>query len=259
MDNHLNSRSLSPLHCWFLVVFFLCFLTISDLSARQRVIINTPGEPPYHYSDQDGIIDLWVKEAFARIGLEAIVECQPPRRGLVNANMGITDGDAGRISGLSKQYPNLIQVPEILFVSDFMVFTKNLKFHHSGWHSLKPHNVAIVRGHKIAEANLEGAPLLTRVDNAGCLFRMLHNNRVDFAVCERRFGSVAAQKVDPEIKAIEPQLQRLNFYLYLHKYKGSLVTEVSNALKAMKRDGTYERLLMQGERNSRRRQQKIAK
>ena len=231
-------------------VLFLIFFSTPDLSASQRLKLNTPGEPPYHYPDQTGIMDLWMKEAFARIGREVIIDWQPPERGLENANRGIVDGDAGRIAGLSKRYSNLIPIPEKIMVSEFVAFTLNSTFRPMGWQSLKPYNVAIVRGHKISEENVVGTRSLFKATNAAILFSLLNSNRVDVAVCERLFGSMMAKKINPEIMAMEPPLARRAFYLYLHKKHKPLVGRISEALKAMKRDGTYERLRLQGQKQS---------
>jgi polar amino acid transport system substrate-binding protein len=232
-------------------VFFLFFFSTPDLSALQRLTLNTPGEPPYHYPDQTGIMDLWMKEAFARIGREAIIDWQPPERGLENANTGIVDGDAGRIAGISKRYVNLIQIPEKIMVSEFVAFTLNSTFRSVGWQSLKPYHVGIVRGHKISEANVVAARSVFKARDTEALFSLLNINRVDVAVCERRFGSMMAKKINPEIRVMEPPLARLDFYLYLHKKHEPLVSRISEALRAMKRDGTYERLLLQGLKQSR--------
>jgi polar amino acid transport system substrate-binding protein len=136
-------------------------------------------------------------------------------------------------------------------VSEFVAFTLNSVFSASGWQSLKPYNVAIVRGHKISEANVIGTRSLFRARNAEALFLLLNNNRVDVAVCERVFGSMMARKINPEIKSMEPPLARLDFYLYLHNKHKPLVLKLSEALKAMKRDGTYERLRLQSYNQSR--------
>ena len=211
-------------------------------------MLNTPGEPPYHYPDQTGIIDLWMKEAFARIGCKVSIDWQPPERGIENANRGIVDGDAGRIAGMSKRYPNLIPIPEKMMVSEFVAFTLNSKFRSAGWQSLRSYNVAIVRGHKISEENVVGTRSLFKARDAEVLFSLLNNNRVDVAVCEKLFGSLMAKKINPAIKAVEPPLASRDFYLYLHKKHEPLVLKISAALKAMKRDGTYERLQLQAQR-----------
>lgn len=229
-------------------VFFLVLFSTHDLSALERLKLNTPGEPPYHYPDQTGIMDLWMKEAFARIGREVVIDWQPPERGIENANMGIVDGDAGRIAGMSKRYANLQQVPEKIMVSEFVAFTLYSTFKPAGWQSLKPYNVAIVRGHKISEANVVGTRSLFKARNTEALFSLLHNNRVDVAICERVFGSMMARKINPAIKSMEPPLARLDFYLYLHKRHEPLILKISESLKAMKRDGTYERLRLQGQK-----------
>ena len=209
--SHAKSFPLSFLH--IVLVFFVIFSSTNDLAAAECLKLNTPGEAPYHYPDQTGIIDLWMKEAFARIGREVIIDWQPPERGIENANRGIVDGDAGRIGGMSQRYTNLIQIPEILMVADFVAFTLNLKFRPGGWQSLRSYNVAIVRGHKISEENVVGTRGLFKARNAEALFSLLNNNRVDIAICERLFGSLTAMKTNPAIRPVEPPLANSNFYL----------------------------------------------
>lgn len=75
----------------------------------------------------------------------------------MNANEGIEDGDALRIAGLTKLYPNLIQVPEVVTKVDF---------------------VGIVRGHKIAEMNTVGCKTVTAADTVEQLFTLLENGRL---------------------------------------------------------------------------------
>ncbi len=233
--------------------FFLVTCLVSSIppsiAAQEPLILNTPGEPPYHHQEQTGIVDLLIREAFSRIGREASVQWQPPERSLMNANMGIVDGDVGRIGGLNKEYPHLIQVPETFMTTDFLAFTKSLSIRLIGWKSLKPCNVAIIRGHKIAEANVV-AHSLTKARNAEILFSLLNSDRVDVAICERLFGSMMAKKINSEIKGLEPPLATADFYLYLHKKHEALVPKIAKALETMKRDGTYKRLWMQGQRKS---------
>jgi hypothetical protein len=47
---------------------------------------------------------------------------------------------------------------------------------------------------------------------------------------------------------MEPPLARVDFYLYLHKKHEPMVSQISAALKAMKRDGTHEQIRLQGQR-----------
>ena len=208
--------------------------------------INTPGEPPYHYEDQTGIIDRWVKEVFARVGFEVRMIYDPPERGLVSADSGMIDGDAGRIGGLQTQYPNLVQVPEVFMVSSFMAFVRTSTFTPDGWESLRPFRVGCVRGHKIAEANISGTRSLVATRSAESLFEMLRGDRIEVAVCEEVFGSLAARRVDPTIHALSPALDTKDFFLYVHRRHADLVARLSAALAGMKRDGTHERIRREG-------------
>ena len=231
-----------------LFLFFLLFiLSTEELQAQDTLTINTNGPPPYNYPDQTGILDRWLKEAFGRIGIGLRIKILPAERSLVDANNGIGDGEAVRISGLSKQYPNLIEVPEKVYVGDFAAFSKNLSFKPSSWDSLKPYRVAYIRGHKICEANIVGTKSLHKADNVEELFKLLRADRVDVVVVESLFGKAMLKKMNyREAKMLSPPLATLDFYLYLNKKHTLIVPKIARALRSIKQDGTYQKIYLEG-------------
>lgn len=211
--------------------------------ATETLRLNTPGNPPYHYPEQNGIIDKWLQDVFRRLGKKVTLAWLPPERSLINANEGLSDGDAVRIEGLSNMYPNLIQVPEPVYVGDFVAFAKGVDFAPKGWESLSPYHVAIIKGHKITESNVKGTKSLVKVKKLDQLFTLLDKNRVDVVIVERLFGEMnVRQRGLKSIKLLEPPLARLNFYLYMHKKHATMIPDIARAIREMKGDGTQQRI-----------------
>lgn len=209
--------------------------------AKQAMVLTTFAGPPLSNKMQTGLYDLILLEAFRRIEQPVRIEHLPAERSLTNANMGITDGDFVRISGLDRLYPNLVQVPEKIVDFEFVAFTWKSGIKLENWDSCKPFNVAIVRGWKILETNLAGAKSLIRVKNQELLFSLLYNQRTDIAVYSRFEGYEIIKRLKlNSIKTLEPPLAIREMFLYLNKKHVQLLPDLTKQLQAMKQDGTFE-------------------
>ena len=227
---------------WGLLVFFTATASFS----QSPLTLNTFAGPPLSTPDQAGMYDLVLREAFTRIGVPVRIGHLPAERSLLNADRGIDDGDFVRIAGLETTYTNLIRVPEKITDFEFVAFSRNLRITTPDWESLRPYDVAIVRGWKILEKNLAGAASLTRVKNLRILFTLLAQGRADLAVYSRFEGYEMINRLGlTDIQVLEPPLAVREMFLYLHKKHAALVPEVTAALRAMKADGTYQRIVEQ--------------
>jgi polar amino acid transport system substrate-binding protein len=230
----------------FLPAVVLLFALTVPAYAQSPLFIGSAFEPPISSPGQKGIADRIARQAFARIGEEARITPLPAERSLLNAAQGINDGDLIRVEGLQRHYPDLIQVPEKLIDFEFVAFSKSPDFKIRSWDDLSPYSVGIVRGWKILEQRGAGA-LLTRVDSLALLFTLLAKGRADLVVYERLAGIQAVQNL--QLKGIhphEPPLEVQPMYLYLHKRHEALVAPLVAALKAMKQDGSYRRIVSEG-------------
>ncbi len=187
-----------------------------------------------------------MKEAFSRIDVDVALRHLDPEEALVNANEGKADGDAVRIDGLSILYPNLLQVPAIAFMTNFVAFLKKPESKLTEWNDLKPYDVAIIKGHKISEKMVLGTRSLTITENLESLFYLLKTNTVEVVVCEREFGTEMARKLNiTEIIVSPPPLAKLSFFVYLHKKHEILIPGLIQAINEMHIDGSYNRIVDQ--------------
>ncbi len=230
-----------PASLFFVVL--LGFVHSIPSQAEPGLVLNTPGNPPWHFPDQSGTIDRLIHEVFDRLGVRVTVQSLPAERALLNADAGIEDGDVGRVAGLTRIYPNLIRVPEMIFRADFVAFTRSMKFETDGWETLAPYNIGIINGHKIAEANVKTFQSLVSVEKLDILFNLLVEGRVDVVATERLFGIYMAKQLGiDDVKVMDPPLARLDLYLYLHKKHSALVPLIDEAIREAKSDGLYKRI-----------------
>ncbi len=125
----------------------------------------------------------------------------------------------------------------------FVAFSKK-PFDIDGWKSIEPLHIGIVRGWKILEDNTRDFPHVTLVPTEIELFTMLEKDRIDVALYSMLTGYEQLNKRRFEgIQHLEPPLASRDMFLYLHKSRADLVQPVAEALRAMKQDGTYERIV----------------
>jgi len=205
-------------------------------------VLNDTNEPPYTTPDRTGFLDIVVGEAFRRVGAELHLVKLPAERGLIDANAGIEDGDMVRIAGLEKQYPNLVRVPEKLVDWEFSAFSTDSTIP-SAWPALRQRAVGHIKGWKIYERALAGAERVSTADDPVQLFRLLELKRIDVALYERRFGlALVKQHGMQGIRPLSPPLATREMFIYLHKRHAPLVPRLAAALRAMKREGFYQRV-----------------
>ncbi len=231
------------------IILFL-IVTISSSFAittkAKGLVLNTTAQSPLNKKDKTGFLDEVTNEAFSRVGLELITIQLPAERGLINVNTGIDDGEMSRIAGLQKRYSNIIPVPEKIMDMDFVVFSKKKIVLDKGWESLKPYSIAIINGWKILENKVPKSAGLTKVNYPRQLFDMLEKGRAELVIYERFSGQeIIKSSQYKDIKLIEPPLATKEMFMYLNKKHQSLVPKLSQALREMKDDGTYQNIIHQ--------------
>jgi len=208
------------------------------------LLITTSMTSPLSRVDMTGFYDQVLIEAFRRAELPIRIAHLPTERSITNAELGITDGEFPRISGLESLYPNLIRVPVKIDDFEFVAFTWRNDIQIEDWDSCKPYNVAIVRGWKILEANLADVKSLVSVDNQQILFTLLAEHRKDMVIYSRFEGQEMIEALDLDsIRVLEPPLATREMFLYLNRKHLAVVPEIEEQLRSMKHDGTYDRIL----------------
>ena len=188
------------------------------------------------------------QESLRRIGVDLKLVSLPSERSLTAANLGEVDGEGLRVGGLGGPdgpYPNLIQEPERFVRISFVAFSKNATISlDNGWDSLKPYRIAFINGWKMFEANAQGARVVNKVDKPEQLFRMLDEGRVDLVLYTHADGLLLARNLGlTSVAPLSPALKEVDMYLYLHKKHQALVPKLTQAIRDLKADGSYNRIL----------------
>ncbi len=211
--------------------------------AQQPLVLTTSMAPPLSRDDQTGFYDQILIEAFQRVEQPVQITHLPTERSITNANLGISDGEFPRISGLERLYPNLRKVPEKIDDFEFVAFTWRTDIELKDWASCKPYNIAIVRGWKILEANLADVKSLVKVKNQEILFSLLGKHRTDIVVYSRFEGHEMIKKLGLQsVWVLEPPLATREMFLYLNKKHLSLAPVIAKQFRIMKQDGAYDRI-----------------
>ena len=209
----------------------------------EKIYLNSGIRDPFTTRNKDGFVDLVVKEAFARIGVEAeVVVYQNASKSLSNANAGVDDGAALRIKGTNKKFTNLVMVPEKLMDNDFVAYYWGINIKIDDWESLNKYKVAYIDGWQIFEDNTKGHPALSAVENPQMLFDELSQLKVDIILYERWQGLWRARELGLDLTANEPPLASMEMYMYLNIKHEDKVEAVAKSLADMKKDGTYEKI-----------------
>jgi polar amino acid transport system substrate-binding protein len=207
-----------------------------------ELVLNDTNEPPFTTPQRTGFLDVVAGEAFRRAGVKLRLVKLPAERALLNVNAGIEDGELCRIAGLEQQYPNLVRVPEKLVDWTFAAFGADASIP-GRWDAIRQRAVGHIRGWKIYERELVGAPEVVTVVDAIQLFRLLDLGRIEVALYGREAGDALIRSLHLEgVHALHPALAKREMFIYLHKRHAALVPKLAEALRAIKAEGRYDRL-----------------
>lgn len=180
-------------------------------------------------------------EAYRRVGIEIEITPLPGTRALVTANNGDdADGELFRISGVEREYSNLLPIKIPLSLSYWQVYTIDKDFVVDGWLSLKPYVIGVRNGIATTEYGTEGMNTI-KVNSNEQLFELLEKGRVDVIVLSKNNATkVLSNNPDIEVTLLDNPVEILPVYHYLHKKNSELVPLLTAVLDDMERDGTIE-------------------
>ena len=183
-----------------------------------------------------------IREAYRHMGIAVEISYFPWERSIRNANHGITSGELFRSTVDPEAYPNLVKVGVPIWYVEFVAFTKDTKIRISGWDSLKPYRIAFVLGVKTIEENTRGM-IVEGVGTHEQAFMMLNTKRSDIVVDSRIAGLKYLNELSlADIRIIEPPVERIPVYHYLHLSHVNLLPELEKTLKEMEKDGVKAKI-----------------
>lgn len=219
-----------------LLLFVSGIFSTASIAAEKLVFTAVDGS--YVMQISEAIL----KEAYSELGIEFETSWLPPKRALLIANSGKSDGEISRVGSIAKKYPNLIMVKIPVNYVEGIAFIKNKSLNIKKWDDLRALKIGVNRGIIFTVNATKGMNVLF-VNSFSSLFQLLDLERVDVIVSPRVIGLV--QIIKQDLKGIiinEPPLTRLNQYHYLHKRHAKLAARLEVVLKKMKENGEIDRI-----------------
>ena len=228
------------------VVLLLLIASLGSLSSQEsEFTISTSYNNLLSNRSRTGMLDRIMIEAFQRLNMKAQLVFTPTEKSLVDVNAGLLDAELNRIEGMEKMYSNLVRVPEPNMTMYFVAFSRrNIEI--DGWDSIRDLNIGIVKGWKILENNTRDFPNVVLVPTEKELFNMLRKDRLDVALYSKLTGYAVLQDLDYDnegIRHLEPPLASRDMFLYVHKSHAALTDDIASAIRSLKTDGTYDRIV----------------
>lgn len=239
----LNQKQLCLAFFNILVVVFFISSNISIGHTEEIFTINTADKPPYSTNNNSGVYDKIISSVFGDMGMKIKINHLLSARSIENVQVGIDDAEYARIKGLSNTYSNLIIVGEKILDFSFTAFAKDSSIKIEDWESLKPYNVAFMRGWKIYEKNVKAKSVLI-VSTENELFQVLKKGRVDIILYEllRGMDYMKKNKISG-IVDLKRAISKRGMYLYVNKKHEQLVPEIENRLRLFKTGNEYRNIL----------------
>lgn len=217
----------------FLILLVLC----GNASAAQTLIFS---------SLEDGRATSVVAEkvliiAYAKLGFELRFVPMPPKRtNYMWDNMQL-DGISVRV--FDPHLHNAIKVKIPIASTEIAAFVRDKNLSIRKYADLKSYRVGHPKGFTIFDDRLKEIPKTAPANDQTTLFKLLVMGKTDVVV-DASYSLCAIKKLEleKEIFMIEPTLEKILGYHYLHARHQHLLTKLEKALKALTDDGTIQRI-----------------
>lgn len=208
----------------------LCALLSAPLQGQDLRLFLIPDTPAH--------VEAWqtIQAAARRAGIGVNMQALPGERGMIMANKGDVDGAIGRTLLAAGDYPDLVAVPEPVYLYAPSAYAYKPFDVKGGWQALRGHTVCMRRGYTLTEKRTSGLQR-QRLENDASLLRMLRNGGCEIAVMDAHNKAMqAAMATDHDLLRLSPPLEEVPLYLFLHKRHAALVPRFAEALKQVKRE-----------------------
>ncbi|MGY8872016.1 MAG: substrate-binding periplasmic protein [Pseudomonadales bacterium] len=220
----------------FSIVIGLLVLVALPLKAQERFVFSTMG------SRVGDTVETVIKEAYQRLGIEVEVSKFPGRRSMATSNSGETDGELVRIIHIDKEFKNLIRVPVSVYTMESVAATRNIELSHWTAEHLTQYKVGRVSGVVWSEKLTKEMSTVV-ADDYETLLHMMMYGRMDIILGARASLVSTSNKLNLSgIKILEPPINKVSLYHYLHKKHIDLVPKITEALQQMTQEGRIKQI-----------------
>lgn len=232
------SLKLQILTCLLLFLCFSCNKKSSEPIPEERAALGVEKGKIIHLSTIANVAGLeetveTVRKAYRKIGYETEIHKMPAQRALFESNSGESiDGELARTLHAQSFLPSLIKIPVRLTSIEASVFTKNTSLEVKSWEDLKDYNVTSVRGYVLIQKKLSHIKGLQEVIDEDQALKFIENGRADLAVLIKKIGLASIKTLElKDIKVLEPPLESIPIYHFIHSKHKDLVPALTKAMK----------------------------
>jgi polar amino acid transport system substrate-binding protein len=177
--------------------------------------------------------------AYKELGIDVAFTPLPIRRGYAQAEAGEVDGLGMTVT--LELAPNLLRIDVPISYEETSVWATRRDVVPNGFASLQPYLIGHIAGIRYFEQRLQGL----RTDpapNLEALFRKLELGRTDMAVESRFNGCLVKQLGLQKVVLLQPSLEVLPAYHFLHSRHAALVPRITAVLRKMESDGSIKKI-----------------
>jgi polar amino acid transport system substrate-binding protein len=179
--------------------------------------------------------------AYAKLGFELRFSPMPPKRAEYLWETKQLDGISVRVFDPHLHHAIKVNVPVTSTEIAAFIRDKNLPIRK--YVDLKQYRVGHPKGFTIFEERLKEIPNTAPANDQKTLFKLLAMGKTDVVV-DASYSRCAVKKLEleKEIFMLEPTLEKVLGYHYLHARHQHLLTKLEKELKALTDDGTIQRI-----------------
>ncbi|MGR9107726.1 MAG: substrate-binding periplasmic protein [Gammaproteobacteria bacterium] len=221
---------------WVVVVLLLQTLVNPMLCARELTLASLEN------SADAAIGETILKDAYLKLGIEIRIAYYPAERVIRLAATGQVDGEAQHIEDGGEHHPTLIPINTAIHYLEAAVFGRSLDFKPSGWESLRPYRIGMIRSIRFVDSRTREMNSHW-VNSYSSLFKMLENGRLDLAVAPRTDGLRYLWHSEMgAVRELHPPVACFPLFHTLHEKNRDLVEPIAEILAEMERHGELLRI-----------------
>ena len=222
--------------CFSLLIGLLVLIAL-PLQAQERFVFSAMID-----SQVIDTAEIVIKEAYQRLGIDVDVSKFPGRRSMATSNSGETDGELARIIHIDKEFKNLIRVPVPVYTMESVAATKNTELLRWKAEHLTQYKVGRVSG-VIWSEKLTREMNTVVADDYKALLNMMFYGRMDIVLGARASLLSKSKELNLKgVKILEPPINEVSVYHYLHKKHIDFVPKVAKVLQEMTQEGRIKQI-----------------
>lgn len=188
-------------------------------------------------SELSADIEQQLRLAYHQLGYQLSISRLPAGRSLQMSDQGLFDGELFRIDDISKNYPNLQQVPVALARIEVHAYVRATQVDQlASWPGQKQLRIGTVRGFRLANAvSFSGYPVqLTTLAQA---VEMLRQDKIDVLLEDQLsiLSLLGGSLHDSGLAQLPEVLACAQLYHYIHQKHQSLLPALTKALQQQRR------------------------